>query len=151
MLFRSQRPRMVVVQASGCAPIVRAWQQGKREAEFFENAHTVALGLRVPAAVGDFLMLDALRESDGCALAISDDELLEGMREFSACQGIFACPEGGAVWVAARRLLDEGWIKPHEHVVLFNTAAGLKYTHLLSPDLPVLDPDDTDWASAVCK
>ena len=140
-----RRPRMVVVQAAGCAPIVRAWEQGKREAAFFDNAHTVASGLRVPAAIGDFLMLDVLRKSNGRAVAVSDEDLLAGAREMSATQGVFACPESGAVWVAARRLLDEGWIKPHEHAVLFNTASGLKYTHLITPDLPVIDPSDPDW------
>lgn len=144
-----ERPRMVVVQAAGCAPIVRAWQEGKREAVPFPDAHTVASGLRVPAAVGDFLMLDILRRSRGRAIAVTDEELLEGQRQLAAEQGIFACPEAGAVWTAAQKLHAEGWIGPDERVVLFNTGTGLKYTHLIEPDLPVIDPADPHWHESV--
>jgi len=139
----SERPRMVVVQAEGCAPIVRAFQAGQEHAPLFENASTVAAGLRVPVAVGDFLMIRALRESGGTALTVTDSELLDGVRELSAGQGIFACPEGGAVWKAARRLLDTGWIRPEEKVVLFNTGTGLKYNHLFPvTGLATLDHHD---------
>ena len=139
----SQRPRMVVVQAENCSPIVKAFEEGKEHAPLFENASTVAAGLRVPVAVGDFLMIRALRESGGTAVRISDEALLEGVKELSAHQGVYACPEGGAVWKAAHQLLESGWIKPEEKVVLFNTGTGLKYNHLFSVDgLPVIDHND---------
>jgi threonine synthase len=139
----SKRPRMVVVQAEQCAPIVRAYQTGADHAEMFPNAATVAAGLRVPAAVGDFLMLRVLRESGGTALTVTDEALLEGVRELSRLQGVYACPEGGAVWKAAQQLLAQGWLKPHEKIVLFNTGSGLKYNHLFPvAGLPVLDHND---------
>ncbi len=138
-----KRPRMVVVQAENCSPIVRAFEQGADHAEMFANASTVASGLRVPAAIGDFIMLKVLRESQGTAITISDTELLDGVRQLSAQQGIYACPEGGAVWKAAQQLLETGWLKPDEKIVLFNTGSGLKYNHLFPVDgLPVLDHND---------
>ena len=141
----SARPRMVVVQAENCAPIVRAWQAGKEFAELFPNASTVAAGLRVPMAVGDFIMIRVLRESQGTAITISDAELLDGVRELSQFQGVYACPEGGAVWKAAEKLRASGWLKPHEETVLFNTGSGLKYNHLFPvPDLPLLDHNDPE-------
>ena len=140
-----ERPRMVVVQAAGCAPIVRAFEQGADHAEMFPNAATVASGLRVPAAVGDFLMLKVLRESGGTAIAVSDDELLQGVRELAQLQGNYACPEAGAVWKAAQKLVGQGWLNPEERIVLFNTGSGLKYNHLFPPrDLPVLDHRDPE-------
>jgi threonine synthase len=139
------RPRMVAVQAETCAPIVRAFEQGLPHAEPFPNAQTVASGLRVPAAIGDFLMLNAIRASQGTAIAVSDAELLDGTREMSRALGNFVCPEAGAVWAAALRLADRGWIKPNERIVLYNTGTGLKYSHLFPPeDLPVLDPARPD-------
>jgi threonine synthase len=141
-----QRPRMVVVQAENCAPIVRAFQNGAEFAQPFPNAATIAAGLRVPAAVGDFLMLRALKESHGTAITVTDDELMEGVNELARHQGIYACPEGGAVWKAAQRLLATGWLQPHEKIVLFNTGTGHKYNHLVKlPALPVLK--DT-WPAA---
>jgi threonine synthase len=127
-----ERPKMVLVQAEGCAPVVRAYQTGAEFAELFPNAATVASGLRVPAAVGDFLMLRAVRQSGGLCTTVSDRELLEGVRELAGEQGVFACPEGGAAWLAACRLREEGWLDPRETVVLFNTGSGLKYTHLFA-------------------
>jgi threonine synthase len=148
----SERPRMVLVQAEGCAPIVRAFRTGSEHAESFPNAATVAAGLRVPAAVGDFMMLKAVRESRGTALTISDDELLEGVRELSRHQGIYACPEGGAVWKAAQRLLESGWLRADEEIVLFNTGSGLKYNHLFpTMDLSVLDHNDPRCLDRVCR
>lgn len=136
----SHRPRMVVVQAEGCAPIARAFESGADHAEMFPNAATVAAGLRVPAAIGDFMMLKVLKESDGTAITVSDEELLEGVQELAQQQGIYACPEAGAVWKAAQKLLDQGWLKPDERIVLFNTGSGLKYNHLFPVEnLPVLD------------
>lgn len=140
-----ERPRMVVVQAAGCAPIVRAFETGTEHAEMFPNAATVAAGLRVPAAVGDFLMLRAVRESHGTALTVEDDELLEGVRELAAHQGIQASPEGAAAWVAAQKLREQNWLGTEESIILFNTGSGLKYTHLFPPErLTVLDQHDPD-------
>jgi threonine synthase len=125
-----ERPRMVLVQAAGCAPIVTAYEAGKEFAELFPNAATVASGLRVPAAVGDFLMIRAVKQSGGTCVTITDEELLEGVRELAGEQGLFACPEGGAAWKAALRLREQGWLRGDESVVVFNTGSGLKYTHL---------------------
>jgi threonine synthase len=123
----SKRPRMVTVQASGCAPIVRAFEDGKRFADEFPNASTVASGLRVPKAIGDFLILDAIRESGGTALAVSDDELIAATREVGASEGVFCAPEGAACLPALRQLIAAGQVAANESVVLFNTGAGVKY------------------------
>ena len=122
-----KRPRMISVQAAGCAPIVRAFDAGERFAEEFQNAATVASGLRVPKAIGDFLILDAIRESGGTAIAVSDEELIAGAREMARTEGIFAAPESGACVPALRKLLARGDVKPGERVVLFNTGSGIKY------------------------
>ena len=122
-----KRPRMITVQAAGCAPIVRAHDAGERFAEEFKPAATVASGLRVPKAIGDFLIIDALRESGGTAIAVSDEDLLAGARELARTEGIFAAPEGGACVPALRRLLEQELVKPEERVVLFNTGSGIKY------------------------
>jgi threonine synthase len=126
-----KRPRMVSVQASGCAPIVRAFDEGKATAEPWQNAKTVASGLRVPQAVGDFLMLRALHESHGTALAVSDEEMIAEIPRIGRAEGIFFCPEGAACVAALRRLTRDGWIKPSDEVVIFNTASGLKYLDVL--------------------
>jgi threonine synthase len=131
----SQRPRMVSVQASGCAPIVRAFGAGQESAEPWRNAQTVACGLRVPVAVADFLMLRALRESGGTALAISDEEMLAEIPRVGRAEGIFFCPEGAACVVALRRLAENRWIKSDDEVVIFNTASGLKYLDVLQQRL----------------
>ncbi len=123
----SERPRMVSVQSEGCAPIVRAFEEGKRFAEEFENAATVASGLRVPKAVGDFLILDALRASGGAAVAVSDAELLAAVGEMGAAEGLFVAPEGAACLPALRKLVERGEVKADERVILFNTGAGVKY------------------------
>ena len=135
-----KRPRMISVQAAGCAPIVRAFDAGARFAEEFENAHTVASGLRVPKAIGDFLILDAIRESGGTAIAVADDELLEGSRELARTEGIFAAPEGGACVPALRKLLERGDVKPDERVVLFNTGSGIKYLEAFEKRLKATTP-----------
>jgi threonine synthase len=127
----SKRPRMVSVQASGCAPIVRAFDAGQESAEPWQNAQTIASGLRVPAAVADFLMLRALRESSGTALSVSDDAMLAEIPRVGRAEGIFFCPEGAACVAALRRLAENRWIKPGEEVVIFNTASGLKYLDVL--------------------
>ncbi|MCZ6873600.1 MAG: threonine synthase [bacterium] len=123
----TQRPRMVAVQAAGCQPIVRAYEQGLDDAPEWENAHTLASGLRVPHAVGDFLMLQAIRESGGCAIAVPDEAMVDGVRQIGATEGIFAAPEGGAVLAALQVLLDDGWVERSERIVLFNTGSGHKY------------------------
>jgi threonine synthase len=127
----NDRPRMVSVQASGCAPIVRAFDEGKDTAEPWQNAKTVASGLRVPQAVADFLMLRALRESNGTALSVSDNDMLEEIPRIGRAEGIFFCPEGAACVAALRHLVKQGWIKPSDEVVIFNTATGLKYLDVL--------------------
>ncbi len=127
----AERPRMVAVQAEGCAPIVRAFHAGATFASLWEGAETVAAGLRVPAAVGDFLILEALRESQGTALSVAEEELLAGQRSLAQAEGILACPEGGATLAALRTLCRQGWVEPHEQVVLFNTGTGIKYPDTL--------------------
>jgi threonine synthase len=123
----AKRPRMVSVQAAGCAPVVRAFEEGKRFADEFADAATVASGLRVPKAIGDFLILDALRASEGAAVAVSDEELLAAVGEIGAAEGLFVAPEGAACLPALRKLLERGEVKLDERVVLFNTGAGVKY------------------------
>lgn len=120
-------PRLVAVQSSGCAPIVRAFQAGARSAEPWENAHTIAFGITVPAPLGDELILDALYATGGVAVAVDDDELLADLRAFAASEGLWPCPEGAACLAAARRLRTTGWIGADDEVVVLNTAAGLKY------------------------
>src|SRR5438094_3569318 len=124
----SERPRMVAVQAEGCAPIVKAWEAHQSTAQFFPNATTIASGLRVPGPLGDQLILRMLRQTNGTAIAVTDKEMLHAGRELAKLEGIFAAPEGSATVVAARILAASGWIKPHETVVLFNTGTGYKYS-----------------------
>lgn len=127
-----KRPRMVTVQAAGCAPIVRAFEAGKRFADEFPNAHTTASGLRVPRAIGDFLILDALRTSGGTAVAVTDEELIEATKEIGAAEGIFCAPEGAACLPALRKLMASDLVKVDERVVLFNTGSGVKYLESFS-------------------
>lgn len=122
-----RRPRMVSVQAAGCAPIVRAFEQGTEKAAMWEGASTVADGLRVPRAIGDFLMLRAIRESGGTAVAVRDEEMVAGMLEIGSTEGVSAAPEGGAALAAIRRLVATGTIGTSDSVVLFNTGGALKY------------------------
>jgi threonine synthase len=124
----TQRPRMVAVQAEGCAPIVKAWEEQRDSAEFFPKAATIASGLRVPGPLGDLMMLRMLRQTKGTALTVSDAEMLHAGRELASLEGIFAAPEGAATIIAARKLAASGWIKPQETVVLFNTGTGYKYS-----------------------
>ena len=129
----SKRPRMVTVQSATCAPIVRAFEKGERFADEFENAATVASGLRVPKAIGDFLILDALRVSDGTAVSVADEELIAAVGEIGSAEGIFAAPEGAACLPALRKLIEDGFINRGESVVLFNTGAGVKYLEAFGP------------------
>ncbi|HKY09797.1 MAG TPA: threonine synthase, partial [Candidatus Binatia bacterium] len=129
------RPRMVSVQASGCAPIVKAFAESKNSAEPWQNAHTVASGLRVPQAVADFLILQALRESGGAAVSVSDAEMLAEIPRAGQAEGVFFCPEGAVCIAALRRLIANGWIHPDDEVLIFNTATGLKYLDAMQADL----------------
>ena len=124
----AERPRMVAVQAEGCAPIVKAWEAHQSSAQFFPNAATIASGLRVPGPLGDQLILSMLRQSGGTAVAVTDNEMLHAGRELASLEGILAAPEGAATVVATHILAGSGWIKPHETVVLFNTGTGYKYS-----------------------
>jgi threonine synthase len=128
-----KRPRMFSVQASGCAPIVRAFENGEPAAGEFPKAHTVACGLRVPKAVGDFLMLRILRASNGGAIAIDDDAMLAMIRELGASEGLFLAPEGAACFVALKMLMAKGEISPNESIVIFNTGSGIKYLEIYPP------------------
>jgi threonine synthase len=123
----SDRPRMYAVQAEGCAPIVKAFSEGLEEAPFWEGAKTHAHGLRVPKALGDFLILRALRESHGAGMAVSEEEILQGVKDASSNEGLFVAPEGGACVAAARRLKASGHLSPDDSIVLFNTGTGYKY------------------------
>jgi threonine synthase len=123
----STRPRMFTVQAAGCAPIVRAFDNGWDEAPEFENAHTVASGLRVPRAIGDFIMLDILRKSGGGAVAVTDEEMIADTRIIGSAEGLFCAPEGAACFSALKKLLVTGQVAPSDRVALFNTGAGVKY------------------------
>jgi len=123
----SQRPRMVAVQAQGCQPIVRAFEQGASRSELWRNASTIAAGLRVPKPLGDVLILNILRASAGTAIAVSDQEILEAGRELASLEGIFAAPEGAACVIAAKKLLANQFLNPEARIVLYNTGSGLKY------------------------
>ena len=125
-----RRPRMFSVQASGCAPIVRAFEAGEKFASEFPNAQTAASGLRVPKAIGDFLMLNILRESNGGAIAIQDEEMMHAVREVGSKEGLFVAPEGAACFVALKKLRGSNQIRTGERVVIFNTGSGIKYLDL---------------------
>jgi threonine synthase len=133
-------PRMIAVQSDGCAPIVRAFQAGGRFAEPWQDARSSAAGIRVPSAVGDFMMLDVRRESGGRAVAVEDPRIA-GWQEWGMKQtGLALCPEAGACLGALARLREEGIIEPSDRVVIFNTASAHKYNHVVPPDLKVIDP-----------
>lgn len=126
----SERPRMISVQAAGCAPIVRAYRAGDAHAEPWIDAETVAAGLRVPTAVGDFLMLKAIRDSGGCALSVTDEELMASVSKMAAAVGSFPAPEGAATLAALEKLIEQNLVSERDRVVLFNTGTGLKYIEL---------------------
>jgi threonine synthase len=123
----SRRPKMVVVQAEGCAPIVRAYQRGERHAEPWEHAQTIAAGLRVPVAIGDYLILDAVRDSGGTAVAVSEEDIRQAQLEMGKLAGVYAAPEAAATWTATCALRRDGFLRGDERVVLFCTGMGLKY------------------------
>ncbi|MDR3749722.1 MAG: threonine synthase [Acidobacteriota bacterium] len=122
-----KRPKMICVQSDGCAPIPKALHEGKAASEMWQDAHTLAAGLRVPKAYGDFIILNIVRRSGGTAVAVSDDAIMAGVKELASTEGIFACPEGGAALAAYQQLLDDGFFKSGDRVVLFNTGSGYKY------------------------
>lgn len=126
-----KRPRMFAVQAEGCAPIVKAFREGTRHAELWQNATTVAAGIRVPVAIGDYLILDALRESNGGALTVTDQEALDYMRITASLEGMFICPEGAATAAALEKLLADGTLSTDDKILLLNTGSGLKYLDLI--------------------
>ncbi len=132
----SKRPKMIAVQVAGCQPIVRAFEQGAERSEFWENAETCASGLRVPKPLGDFLILKAVRESGGTAIAVTDDELLDAGVRLAADEGQFIAPEGAACITALEKLLKSGFLKPEENMVIYNTGAGLKYLEAYSTLFP---------------
>lgn len=136
-------PRLVAVQADGCAPIVQAWQEGKVDSTIWKNASTIAFGINVPKALGDFLVLEAVRQTHGCAITVSDAELLQAQRDLAAREGLFACPEGAATLAAAKKLRAQGWLEENERVVLLNTGSGIKYPETVQISAPVLQPGDT--------
>jgi len=142
-------PRMVAVQSTGCAPIVRAWDKGERFAEPFPNAHTAASGLRVPMAVGDFMIIDALTASGGKAVAAAEDRLDEWQAAAISREGIAICPETAACVGALQSLVAEQWVRRDEQVVIFNTGAAQKYLPSHPPPLPSVDPDHIDWDSII--
>jgi threonine synthase len=133
-------PRLVAVQASGCAPIVAAFQHGARESEPWPDAHTVAFGITVPKALGDFLVLDAVNVTGGTAVAVDDAALLADQREVAQLEGRLICPEGAACVTAVRQLRESGWLSADDEVVVLNTGSGLKYPDLIPAGAPVLDP-----------
>jgi len=147
-----QRPKMVCVQSAGCAPIVKAWDEGKPAAEMWPSAATLAAGLRVPKPYGDYLILDILKKSHGIAVSATDKEILDATRHWAKVEGIFAAPEGAACLVAYRRLVASGFFKPEDTVVLFNTGSGLKYLDVLDTNvgralLPAKAPQSTKPAA----
>jgi threonine synthase len=127
----SHRPRMIAVQAEGCAPVVKAFLDGADHCEPWENAQTVAAGLRVPGPYADYLILQCLRESGGTALTVTDAEALACVPEMAAAEGVFPCPEGAATLAALKKLLADGTVDREERIVLLNTGSGLKYLDVL--------------------
>ena len=135
-------PRLVAVQSTGCDPIVRAYEKGEKESVFCNDSKTVAFGINVPKALGDFLVLEAIYNTYGTAVAVTDREILKAQNMLAKREGAFVCPEGAATLAAAIKLQKEDWLRPHDRVVLLNTGTGLKYPNTVDADPPVLAPDD---------
>jgi threonine synthase len=140
----AKRPKMIAVQAEGCAPIVRAFDSGATTSEFWKDAHTVASGLRVPKALGDFLVLEAVRESGGAAVAISDESMMDASVKLASMEGIFAAPEGGACFAALPELVAKGVLDRDDQIVVFNTGSGLKYLEAYAARFPRTTARETD-------
>jgi threonine synthase len=145
----SERPRMVAVQASGCAPIPKAWDEGTTVSEMWPNASTIAAGLRVPKAYGDYLMLEILRKSGGVALSVTDDEIMDALQHWARVEGIFAAPEGAASLAAYRKLRSNGYFSSDDQVVLFNTGTALKYLDVIQAYKKKKAPRDLPAARAI--
>ncbi|MED3932553.1 threonine synthase [Priestia megaterium] len=137
--IKGDLPRLVAVQAENCAPIVKAWNERKQESEFWPDSSTIAFGINVPKAIGDFLVLEAVYNTNGCAIAVDEDKIVEEQKKVAQLEGSFICPEGAATFLAARRLREEGWIKENETVVALNTGLGIKYPNTVDIEVPVLE------------
>ena len=137
----SERPKMVTVQAAGCAPIVKAWEAGKTSSEMWAGAETFAAGLRVPKAYGDYLILDILRKSHGTAIAATDDEIMDAVRHWASAEGVFAAPEGAAALVAYQKLRASGFFGAEDKVVLFNTGSAYKYLDMMEAKRRTVRPE----------
>ena len=148
-LDRPERPKMFVVQAEGCAPIVRAFQRGERFAELWEDATTSAPGLRVPVAIGDYLILDAVRASGGTAVTVTETEIKRGMELAAKCEGLFVSPESGAAVIAAKNLRANELLGIDDETVVFSTGAGIKHIDMIGVDAPILDPRAPDLLSQI--
>ncbi|SFB02451.1 threonine synthase [Lentibacillus halodurans] len=140
---KGKLPRLAAVQSTGCAPIVKAWEEGRRESEFWQNSETLAFGINVPKALGDFLVLDAIDHTDGFAIAVDDESIIQEQTKVARMEGSFICPEGAAAFAAVRRLRENGWIGKDETVVSLNTGAGIKYPDIVQPTPKMLEKDDT--------
>ena len=137
-------PKMVAVQSTGCAPIVKAWEEGKEFADYWEDAETISSGIRVPSALGDFLILNAIRESGGFAISVTDEETLEIQNEIGTRDGLLLCPEGAATVAAYRNALESGMVDSNQLAVMFNTATGLKYP--LPPVESHIEKENVDFS-----
>jgi threonine synthase len=137
--IKGELPRLVAVQAENCAPIVKAWNERKQESEFWPDSSTIAFGINVPKAIGDFLVLEAVYNTNGCAIAVKEDKIVEEQKKVAQLEGSFICPEGAATFLAARRLREEGWIKENETVVALNTGLGVKYPNTVDIEVPILE------------
>lgn len=142
-ILSSKMPRLVAVQAEECAPIVEAYKQGKTSSEFWPESRTAAFGINVPKALGDFLVLEAIYETGGCAVAIDDARILKEQRHVTRTEGTFICPEGAALFSAVRELREDRWIKPNDSVLCLNTGMGIKYPETIEANASVLKPGDT--------
>lgn len=138
----AKMPKLVAVQSTGCAPIVKAWEEKKNESVFWENARTIAFGITVPKALGDFMVLEAIYATNGCAVAVKDSDILKAQQVLASREGLFVCPEGAATLAAAIDLALSNWIKPDDRVVLLNTGTGLKYPETVHTTPPVLQTQD---------
>jgi threonine synthase len=147
-LESDKMPRMIAVQSDGCAPIPRAFDAGERFATPWQDANTCASGLRVPSAVGDFMILDAVRESEGCALAVAESGIVEAMHRAVSAEGVSICPEAACCVMALEQLVNDGRISRSDRVVLFNTGAACKYIETVPLELPTIDnPHEVDYAA----
>lgn len=140
--IEEKMPRLVAVQSDGCAPIVKAWEEGKTESEFWDDSETIAFGINVPKALGDFLVLQAIYETEGCAISVNDQDVIVELKLISKKEGAFVCPEGAAAFLAARQLRKDGWIKTTDKVVVLNTGAGIKYPNTVEVEIPRLEKDE---------